>query len=88
MKKPAKSPSLVSATYLIAADGAGSRTRRSAGIEMVGPATLAVMSNEYWRADLSSLPIAREAAGFIVHPGQSRACRAPVFSTPMAGTGG
>ena len=37
------------AKYLIAADGAGSRTRRNAGIEMVGPATLAVMLNEYWR---------------------------------------
>ena len=56
------------ATYLIAADGAGSQTRRSAGIDMVGPPTLAVMSNEYWRADLSRLPIAREAAGFMVIP--------------------
>ena len=28
------------AKYLLACDGAGSRTRRSAGIEMVGPATL------------------------------------------------
>src|SRR5207245_7268901 len=40
------------AKYLIAADGAGSRTRRAAGIEMNGPATLAVMSNEYWKGDL------------------------------------
>ena len=70
-----------SATYLIAADGAGSRTRRSAGIEMVGPATLAVMSNEYWRADLSSLPIAREAAGFIVIPDKPGLPRAGILNT-------
>ena len=61
-----------SATYLIAADGAGSRTRRSAGIEMVGPSTLAVMSNEYWRADLSCS--ADRARGRRLHdrPGQAR----------------
>ena len=70
-----------SATYLIAADGAGSRTRRSAGIEMVGPATLAVMSNEYWRADLSSLPIAREAAGFMVLPDKPGLPRAAILNT-------
>ncbi|MEA2738081.1 MAG: putative polyketide hydroxylase [Acetobacteraceae bacterium] len=52
------------ARYLIAADGAGSRTRRAAGIEMQGPATLAVMSNEYWKGDLSRFPITREAAGY------------------------
>jgi len=52
------------AKWLIAADGAGSRTRRAAGIEMQGPATLAVMSNEYWKADLSRFPITREAAGY------------------------
>jgi 2-polyprenyl-6-methoxyphenol hydroxylase-like FAD-dependent oxidoreductase len=53
-----------SAKYLIAADGAGSRTRRAAGIEMEGPATIAVMSNEYWKGDLSRFPITREAAGY------------------------
>jgi putative polyketide hydroxylase len=57
------------ARYVIAADGAGSRTRRAAGIEMTGPATLAVMSNEYWRGDLSRFPITREAAGYrIISP--------------------
>jgi 2-polyprenyl-6-methoxyphenol hydroxylase-like FAD-dependent oxidoreductase len=55
------------AKYLLACDGAGSQTRRSAGIEMVGPATLAVMLNEYWRADLSHLPLAREASGYMVY---------------------
>src|SRR3954470_7050911 len=57
------------AQWLIAADGAGSRTRRAAGIEMQGPATLAVMSNEYWRGDLSRFPVTREAAGYrIISP--------------------
>ncbi|MGY3443546.1 FAD-dependent monooxygenase [Bradyrhizobium sp. USDA 4473] len=69
------------ATYLIAADGAGSQTRRSAGIDMVGPSTLAVMSNEYWRADLSRLPIAREAAGFIIVPETPDLPRAAVLNT-------
>lgn len=69
------------ATYLIAADGAGSQTRRSAGIDMVGPSTLAVMSNEYWRADLSRLPIAREAAGFIIVPDRPDLPRAGILNT-------
>src|SRR5215468_4676694 len=55
------------AKYLLACDGAGSRTRRSAGIEMEGPATLAVIQNEYWRGDLSRIPLAREAAGYQVY---------------------
>jgi 2-polyprenyl-6-methoxyphenol hydroxylase-like FAD-dependent oxidoreductase len=55
------------AKYLLACDGAGSQTRRRAGIEMVGPVTLAVMLNEYWRGDLSRFPITREAAGYQVY---------------------
>ena len=55
------------AKYLLACDGAGSQTRRSAGIEMVGPSTLAIMLNEYWRGDLSRFPLAREAAGYQVY---------------------
>jgi 2-polyprenyl-6-methoxyphenol hydroxylase-like FAD-dependent oxidoreductase len=55
------------AKYLLACDGAGSQTRRDAGIDMVGPSTLAVMLNEYWRADLSHLPLAREASGYMVY---------------------
>ncbi|HTB44945.1 MAG TPA: FAD-dependent monooxygenase [Acetobacteraceae bacterium] len=54
------------ARYVIAADGAGSGTRRATGIAMRGPTTLAVMSNEYWRADLSRFPVTREAAGYRV----------------------
>jgi 2-polyprenyl-6-methoxyphenol hydroxylase-like FAD-dependent oxidoreductase len=56
------------AKYLLACDGAGSQTRRAAGIDMVGPATLAVLLNEYWRGDLSRFPLAREAAGYMVYP--------------------
>jgi putative polyketide hydroxylase/tetracenomycin A2 monooxygenase-dioxygenase len=52
------------AKYIIAADGAGSGTRRNAGIEMQGPSTLAVMSNEYWKGDLSRFPVTKEAAGY------------------------
>ena len=55
------------AKYLLACDGAGSRTRRSAEIEMEGPATLAVILNEYWKGDLSRFPLAREAAGYMVY---------------------
>ncbi len=51
------------ATYLIAADGAASQTRRDVGISMVGPACLAVMSNDYWHGDMSHVPRARDVAG-------------------------
>ena len=70
------------ARYLLACDGAGSQTRRNAGIDMVGPATLAVMLNEYWRGDLSRFPITREAAGYQVYsdqPGMPR--RAGILNT-------
>lgn len=56
----------ISARYLVAADGAGSNVRRACGITVDGPSTLAVMANDYWRADLSHLPIARQGAGFRV----------------------
>ena len=70
------------ARYLLACDGAGSQTRREAGIEMVGPSTLAVMLNEYWRGDLSRFPITREAAGYQIYsdkPGMPR--RAGILNT-------
>ena len=70
------------ARYLLACDGAGSQTRRDAGIEMVGPSTLAVMLNEYWRGDLSRFPITREAAGYQIYsdkPGMPR--RASILNT-------
>lgn len=50
------------ADYVIAADGAGSSIRRKLGIEFDGPSTIAIMANDYWRADLSRLRITQEAA--------------------------
>jgi 2-polyprenyl-6-methoxyphenol hydroxylase-like FAD-dependent oxidoreductase len=55
------------AQYLIAADGATSAVRRQAGIEMRGPATLAVMANEYWQADLSHVRDSHLCAGWRVY---------------------
>lgn len=70
-----------SARFLIAADGAGSAIRRAAGIEMEGPATLAVMANDYWQADLSHLRVAREAAGFRVKPARQGVPQAVILNT-------
>ena len=72
------------AKYLLACDGAGSRTRRNAGIEMEGPATLAVILNQYWRGDLSRFPLAREAAGYMVYskePAAGLPPRASILNT-------
>ncbi len=55
------------AQYLIAADGATSAVRRQADIEMRGPATLAVMANEFWQADLSQVRDAATCAGWRVY---------------------
>jgi 2-polyprenyl-6-methoxyphenol hydroxylase-like FAD-dependent oxidoreductase len=56
------------AEFLIAADGAASSVRRQTGIEMRGPSTLAVMSNDYWMADLSGIPRIATTAGYRVAP--------------------
>ncbi|VTU28381.1 2,4-dichlorophenol 6-monooxygenase [Variovorax sp. PBS-H4] len=69
------------ASYLIAADGAGSSVRRKLGIEFDGPSTLAVMANDYWRADLSRLRVAREAAMFRVLPKQEGVPVATILNT-------
>jgi len=55
------------ASFLIAADGAASQVRRQAGIEMRGPATLSVMANEYWQADLSHVRGAADTAVWRVY---------------------
>ena len=55
------------ADYLLGCDGAASSVRRQAGIEMRGPATLAVMANEYWQADLSHVRDAHLCAGWRVY---------------------
>ncbi len=69
------------ADYLIAADGAGSSVRRKLGIEFDGPSTLAVMANDYWRADLSSLRIARETSAVRVLPSDKRLPAAAILNT-------
>ncbi|WP_315831829.1 FAD-dependent monooxygenase [Bradyrhizobium prioriisuperbiae] len=70
------------ATYLIAADGAASTMRRAAGVEMIGPATLAVMSNDYWKGDLSSLGgVAQDAAGFFLVPEHAGEPRVTILNT-------
>lgn len=56
------------ARYLLGCDGAGSSVRRQTGIEMRGPATLAIMANEFWQADLSHVPGAANCAGWRVAP--------------------
>jgi len=56
------------AQYLVAADGAGSGVRRATGIVMEGPAGLATMSNDYWKADLSHVESAGVVAGYRLGP--------------------
>jgi 2-polyprenyl-6-methoxyphenol hydroxylase-like FAD-dependent oxidoreductase len=56
------------ADFMIGADGAGSTVRRQTDITMRGPATLAVMANEYWLADLSHLPRITATAAYRVVP--------------------
>lgn len=69
------------ARYLIAADGAGSATRAHADISMTGPASLAIMSNDYWRCDLSFLPNARRTAAFFMTPKDPTAPRGSILNT-------
>lgn len=69
------------AAYLIAADGAGSSVRRVAGLEMRGPSTMAVMANEYWKADLSAIRGAANTAAFRVVPNSPSVPMASVLNT-------
>jgi len=69
------------ASYLIAADGAGSSVRRVSGLEMRGPSTMAVMANEYWKADLSAIRGAANTAAFRVVPKESTVPMASVLNT-------
>jgi 2-polyprenyl-6-methoxyphenol hydroxylase-like FAD-dependent oxidoreductase len=69
------------ADWLIAADGAGSGVRRAAGIELDGPPVLAVLLNEYVRADLSALPVAQEAAGIFLVPRDAAAPALTLLNT-------
>ncbi|PXY23846.1 hypothetical protein BAY59_27325 [Prauserella coralliicola] len=58
----------VRARYLVGCDGASSVVRDRAGIAMEGPETIANFASHYYRADLSHLPHARSAIGFVVRP--------------------
>jgi 2-polyprenyl-6-methoxyphenol hydroxylase-like FAD-dependent oxidoreductase len=69
------------ADYLVAADGAGSSVRRKLGIEFDGPSTLAIMANDYWRADLSKLPIARDTSAMRVLPKDRRFPASAILNT-------
>lgn len=71
----------IRALYAIACDGAGSQTRRQLGIQMKGPANLAVMANDYWRADLSRIPMTRDAAGIRVIPKDPDAPSSMILNT-------
>jgi 2-polyprenyl-6-methoxyphenol hydroxylase-like FAD-dependent oxidoreductase len=71
----------VRARYLVAADGAGSTMRRAAGIAMVGPTNLAVMSNDYWTGDLSRIPAAEGTAGFLLFPHDEAQARVTILNT-------
>ena len=71
----------IRAPYAIACDGAGSQTRRQLGIQMKGPASLAVMANDYWRADLSRIPMTRDAAGIRVIPKDPEAHSSMILNT-------
>lgn len=69
------------ADYVVAADGAGSSVRRKLGIAFDGPSTLAVMANDYWRADLSHLAIARDTSAMRVLPKDERIPKAAILNT-------
>ena len=69
------------ASFAIACDGAGSPTRRQLDIQMKGPANLAVMANDYWRADLSRIPMTRDAAGIRVIPKDLSAASSMILNT-------
>ena len=56
----------VRARYVIAADGASSRTRQALGIEMIGPAALGHAFNIYFRADLTPWVAGRLCVGFFL----------------------
>lgn len=69
------------ADYLVAADGAGSGLRSQMDIAMTGPASLAVMNNDYWRGDLSHIPSVRQIGVFRTLPKDPAVPSAGVLNT-------
>lgn len=58
----------ISSRYVICADGAGSRSRKALGVEMVGPEKIRDFMSAYFRADLSSVVRTRGKLYFIFSP--------------------
>src|SRR6185436_11842195 len=58
------------AKFIVACDGAGSRTRKAAKIDMIGPETISKHVNYYYHADLSHLPHGKYVTGYLVDPRQ------------------
>lgn len=71
----------IRARYAIASDGAGSQTRKQIGISMTGPASMAMMANDYWKADLSRIPMAGKAAIFRIIPRSGEGPMATILNT-------
>ena len=69
------------ARFLIAADGAGSGVRQAAGIAMDGPPSLAVMSNDYWRADLSHIRRLADVTGCRIYSDQPNVPVSTILNT-------
>ncbi len=55
--------------------------RRAAGIDLVGPASLRYMLNEYWRGDMSRFRVARDATGIRIIPRDRREQPAQILNT-------
>jgi 2-polyprenyl-6-methoxyphenol hydroxylase-like FAD-dependent oxidoreductase len=78
-------PCELRARYLIAADGANSTIRLQAGVEMEGPETLGVFSNDYWHADLSSVPKINETTAFHIAPRDPAGSTSLLFTPDASG---
>jgi 2,4-dichlorophenol 6-monooxygenase len=85
----------IAADWIVAADGAGSRTRKALGIDMVGPGPLGQFFMVHFKADLSTWIDDRPGPIFwIMHPDAAgtlivhdKTC-SHVFMTPINGTQG
>lgn len=61
-------PWTVRSRYVVAADGAGSRSRKALGIEMIGPEKIRDFVNAAFEADLSDHVPSRGKLYFLFHP--------------------
>jgi 2,4-dichlorophenol 6-monooxygenase len=58
----------ITSRYVICADGAGSRSRRALGVQMIGPEKIRDFVSAYFRADLSEVVKTRGKLYFIFSP--------------------